>query len=155
MVSTGIALNKGLWQRLEGWRGITGEWGSTIYQLCISSKHWIHHHITCTNETYEPRCSFSEETEALPTDQLWLVLSSEEKQVPIWSPLDVLQKHSVELLGISVSHSDHTGHVSKNYHDQVFGLNWGKEVNKDLSSNAHWGTLKKTGKAQWQQILNE
>lgn len=39
--------------------------------------------ITVTAETHDPRYFLVEEAEMLPTDQLQLVLSSEEKQVPV------------------------------------------------------------------------
>lgn len=123
------------------------------------TEHRIHHPLTCPccYWNLRPQVFFlSEETEVLPTDQLWLDLSSGEKEAPIWSPLVVLQKHSIGLLGISVSHRS-TDWSCRQESSQSGFLDWTEEkklINKNLSQNACWGTLKKTGKAQWQQILN-
>jgi len=93
----------------RSWRaggGISREWGLqsiTNISQGTCTEHWISCHLTCHCYYWNlwPQVLFLVQgAEMLPTDHL----SSEEKQVPIWRPLAVLQKHSTEFLGICVSH---------------------------------------------------
>lgn len=146
----------------RSWRargGISRGWGRQSIGYISQgtcTERWIDRHLThhCHCWSPWPQVHFlAEEAEMLPTDQL--ILSSEEKRVPIWSPLAMLQKHSTELLGICVSHRSTNCSCQQLLARSGSRIELRKIIYKVVAWHACWGTMKKKGDAQWQQVLNE